>query len=95
MIKPLFNNVLLQEVEAKTETESGIILGASTEEEPILAKVVAIGDGLEKENTVNMDVIKVGDTVMYKKYSTNKITYNGEDYLLIPIEDIMAIVEVE
>ena len=94
MIKPLYNNVLLKKVEAARETKSGIIISQKEENEEY-AEVVAVSE--VKEVKVNDHVyempLKVGDKVMYKKYSGTDIKDNDEKFILIKAEDILAIVE--
>lgn len=93
MIKPLYDRVLLQEVEAELVTASGILVPES-KESPSTAKVVAVGEGRidEKGDLTPVDV-KVGDVVIYKKYSTTEVKHKGTDYLVIDMKDILAIVE--
>ena len=94
MIQPLYNNVLLKKVEAAQTTKSGIILSQREEKEDY-AEVVAVSGA--KEVKVNDHVyempIKVGDKVMYKKYSGTEVKDENEEYLLIKAEDILAIVK--
>ena len=94
MIKPLYNNVLLKKEKAANETKSGIILTQKEKTEDY-AVVVALSDN--KEVKINDKVyempLKVGDKVMYKKYSGTDIKEDDEEYILINAEDILGIVE--
>ncbi len=94
MIKPLYNNVLLKKEKAANETKSGIIL-TQKEKTKDYAVVVALSDN--KEVKINDKVyempLKVGDKVMYKKYSGTDIKEDDEEYILINAEDILGIVE--
>ncbi len=94
MIQPLYNNVLLKKIEASQTTKSGIIISQKEEKEDY-AEVVAVSGA--KEVKVNDHVyempIKVGDKVMYKKYSGTEVKDGDQEYLLIKAEDILAIVE--
>ncbi len=94
MIQPLYNNVLLKKVEASRETKSGIIISQKEKEEEF-AVVVAVSDLDEvKINDKYYKMpLKVGDKVMYKKYSGTDIKDGDEDLILIKAEDILAIVE--
>lgn len=96
MIKPLYDRVLLKKIEVKTQTESGILLPDSNETIPSMARVEAVGEGrlTEEGKTIPVDV-KIGDVVVYKEYSTTEIKYKNEDYLIIDMNDILAIVEEE
>lgn len=94
MIKPLYNNVLLEKVEASNTTVSGIIISQKEEKEEY-AKVVAVSECKQvnvNDTTYEMP-LKVGDKVMYKKYSGTEIKDNDQEYILIKAEDILAIVE--
>ncbi|MBQ1509179.1 MAG: co-chaperone GroES [Erysipelotrichaceae bacterium] len=94
MIQPLYNNVLLKKIEASQTTKSGIIISQKEEKEDY-AEVVAVSGA--KEVKVNDHIyempIKVGDKVMYKKYSGTEVKDGDQEYLLIKAEDILAIVE--
>lgn len=94
MIKPLYNNVLLKKVDASNVTKSGIVLSQKEEKEDY-AEVVAVSD--VKEVKINDHVypltIKKGDKVMFKKYSGTEVEDNGQEYILIKAEDILAIVK--
>ncbi len=94
MIKPLYNNVLLKKEKAANETKSGIILTQKEKNEDY-ATVVALSSC--KEVKINDKVyempLKVGDKVMYKKYSGTDIKEDDEEYILINAEDILGIVE--
>ena len=94
MIKPLYNNVLLKKEKAANETKSGIILTQKEKNEDY-AIVVALSSC--KEVKINDKVyempLKVGDKVMYKKYSGTDIKEDDEEYILINAEDILGIVE--
>ena len=94
MIKPLYNNVLLKKVDASNVTKSGIVLSQKEEKEDY-AEVIAVSD--VKEVKINDHVypltIKKGDKVMFKKYSGTEVEDDGEEYILIKAEDILAIVK--
>ncbi|MCD4794575.1 MAG: co-chaperone GroES [Bacteroidales bacterium] len=84
-LQPINENVLL-ELEEKTgeqKTASGIIIPDSAKEKEATGKVIALGD-IEKPG------ISVGDTVLYKEYSGNKLEFDGKKYLIIPYEDVLA-----
>jgi len=92
-IKPLSNRVLLKALEAEEKTASGIILPDSAKEKKQEAEVVAVGPGEIKDGkTVPMSV-KLGDVVLYPKYSGDDIKVDGEEYTLIEEDKILAIVE--
>lgn len=88
-LRPLADRVLLKEEKAETTTKSGILLPESAQEKTQTAKVEAVGPGTEKEKIT----VKVGDRVMYDKYSGVQVKMDGEDYLIVKNADIIAVVE--
>lgn len=89
MIKPLYDRILLETIQEESTTLSGIILPES-KDKPTIARVVAVGEFGDNE-TVNQ--VKVGDHVIYKKYSAFELKHDGQDYLIIELKDILALVE--
>ena len=87
-IKPLADRVLLEPMEAETKTASGIIIPDKAKEKPQKATVVAVGIGT-KDNPMT---VKVGDTVLYGKYSGTELKFEGKDYLIMSEKDILAII---
>ena len=87
-IKPLADRVLLEPMEAETKTASGIIIPDNAKEKPQKATVVAVGVGT-KDNPMT---VKVGDTVLYGKYSGTELKFEGKDYLIMSEKDILAII---
>jgi len=86
-LRPLGERVILQEVEVESKTKSGIILPEEAKEKPQYAKVIAIGDTVENTS------IDMGSKVVYKKYSGTEVTIEGTDYIIIELEDILAVIE--
>ncbi len=93
-IKPLGDRILIKPLEAEEKTKGGIILPDTAKEKPQEGKVVAIGKGkmLESGKIEPLEV-KVGDKVLYGKYSGTEIKLNGEEHLIVKEEDVLAIVE--
>jgi len=87
-ITPLADRVLVQAAAAETKTASGIIIPDTAQEKPQKGNVVAVGPGT-KENPVT---VKVGDTVLYGKYSGTELKLETNDYLIMRESDILAIV---
>jgi len=87
-IKPLADRVLVEPLEAETKTASGIIIPDTAKEKPQKGNVVAVGAGT-KDNPIT---VKVGQTVLYGKYSGTELKLNGNDYLIMRESDILAIV---
>ena len=87
-IKPLADRVLVEPAAAETKTSSGIIIPDTAKEKPQKGKIVAVGPGT-KENPVT---VKVGDVVLYGKYSGTELNHEGNDYLIMKENDILAII---
>ena len=87
-IKPLADRVLVEPAAAETKTSSGIIIPDTAKEKPQKGKIVAVGPGT-KENPVTL---KVGDVVLYGKYSGTELNHEGKDYLIMKENDILAII---
>ena len=92
-LKPLGDRVVLKFCEAEETTKGGIILTSAAKEKPQIAQVVAVGpggivDGKEVKMTVN-----VGDKVLAAKYAGTEIKIDGEEYVILRQNDILAIVE--
>lgn len=87
-IQPLSDRVLVEPQEAETKTASGLYIPDSAKEKPQQGKVVAVGNG-KKDHDMT---VKVGDLVLYGKYSGSELKYEGNDYLIMREEDILAII---
>ena len=87
MIKPLADRVLIEPKEAEEKTESGLYLPDNAKEKPQQGKVLAVGPGKKDEP---MEV-KVGDEVLYGKYSGTEVTVDDKKYLIVKQSDILAI----
>ncbi len=93
MLKPLSDRVVLKMAEAEETTKSGIILAGNAKEKPSVAEVVAVGPGgLVDGKQVEMTV-KKGDKVITSKYSGTEVKIDGEEYVIVKISDILAIVK--
>jgi chaperonin GroES len=92
-INPLADRVVVQPAEAEEKTKGGIILPDTAKEKPVEGKIVAAGPGKVSDTgeLVKMTV-KVGDKVLYGKYSGTEVTIDGEEYLIMRESDIFAIV---
>jgi len=93
-IKPLGDRVVVKALEAKEQTKGGILLPDTAKEKPQEAEVVAVGTGKKTEDGKVLPLsVKVGDKVLYGKYSGTEISLDGEEYLIIKEDDILGIVE--
>ena len=92
-IRPLSDRVLIKRLEAEETTKSGILLSAAAKEKPQEAEVIAVGPGkVEDGKEIKMEV-KVGDIVLFSKYSGNEIKYEGTEYIILKQEELLAIIE--
>ena len=87
-LKPLADRVLVEPSATETKTTSGIIIPDTAQEKPQKGKIVAVGKGT-KEHPIS---VKVGDNVLYGKYSGTDLKYEGKDYLIMKESDILAII---
>lgn len=88
-VKPLSDRVLIEPAAAEKVTSGGIIIPDSAKEKPLKGTVKAIGNGTKDEAMV----VKVGDTVLYGKYSGTELEFDGVKYLMMRQSDILAIIE--
>ncbi len=88
-LQPLADRVVIKMVEAEETTKSGIILTGSAKEKPEIAEVIAVGPGL-KDNKMQ---VKAGDKVITSKFSGTEVKIEGEEYIIVKENDILAIVE--
>ena len=92
-LTPLGDKVVLKAIKEEEKTKSGIILTGEAKEKPQQAEVIAVGPGgIVDGEEVKMQV-KVGDTVIYSKYSGTEVTLEDEDFIIVSQTDILAIVE--
>ncbi|MBU4251922.1 MAG: co-chaperone GroES [Candidatus Omnitrophica bacterium] len=94
-IKPLGDRIVVKPLEAENKSKGGIVLPDSAKEKPQEAKVVAVGKGkILESGAVCAPEVKVGDKVIFGKYSGNEfITKEGEELLILREEDILAIIK--
>lgn len=88
-LQPLADCVVIKMVEAEETTKSGIILTGSAKEKPQVAEVIAVGPGV-KDNKMQ---VKVGDKVITSKFSGTEVKIEGNEYIIVKENDILAIVE--
>lgn len=91
-LKPLGDRVVVKPAAAEEKTAGGIILPDTAKEKPVEGNVVAVGPGKVADDgkAIKMEV-KVGDKVLYGKYSGTEVTINGEEYLIMRESDIFGI----
>ena len=93
MIKPLANRVLIKMKESEDTTKSGIILSSGSKEKPQIAEVIEGGPGEKVDGKFQEMDIKKGDNVIVSKYAGTEVKYEGEEYIIVKEEDILAIVQ--
>lgn len=93
MIKPLQDRVVIKMIENEETTKSGILLSSGAKEKPQIAEVIEVGPGGEVEGKTIKMYVKKGDRVIVSKYAGTEVKYEGEDYIIVKQDDILAIVE--
>ncbi len=90
---PLGDRVVLKQLEAEETTKSGIVLPGQAQEKPQQAEIIAVGPGgMVDGKEVKMEV-EVGDKVIYSKYAGTEVKMDGEEYIIVKQNDILAIVK--
>ncbi len=93
-LRPLQDRIIVKRVEEETKTAGGLFIPETAKEKPQRGKVVAAGNGKKTEEgkVLPLDV-KVGDTVLFGKYAGTEIKVDGEEFLMMREDDILAVVE--
>ncbi len=86
-MKPINDRVVVKPAKAEEKTSGGIIIPDTAKEKPQKGEIIAVGPGKEG----NAMTVKVGDTVLYGKYSGQELSYEGSDYLIMREDDILVI----
>ena len=92
-IKPLFDRVVIRNVEVETTTKSGIVLAGTAKEKPQMAEVLAVGPGGKVDGKDVTMQVEVGQKVIYSKYAGTEVKLDGEEYIIVRQSDILAVVE--
>ena len=93
-LKPLGDRVLIKPEPAEQKTATGLYIASNAQEKPQRGEVVAVGEGKLNDNGERLPMdVKPGDKVIYGKFGGNEVKIDGEDYLLMRVDDIYAIVE--
>ena len=93
MIKPLGSRVLIKMKEGEETTKSGIILASGAQEKPQIAEVIEVGPGKRVDGKIEEMSVKKGDNIIIGKYAGTEIKYEGQEYIIVKQDDILAIVE--
>jgi chaperonin GroES len=93
-IRPLHDRVIIKRVKEEEKTKGGIIIPDTAKEKPIEGEVIAVGNGkVNDQGTLVKLEVKVGDRVLFGKYSGNEVKLDGEDRLILREEDILCVIE--
>ena len=92
-LNPLFDRVVLKQLEAEETTKSGIILTSQSKEKPQQAEVIAVGPGGVVDGKEVTMQVSVGQKVVYSKYAGTEIKLEDEEYIIVKQNDILAVVE--
>ena len=93
MIKPLSDRVLIKMKESEETTKSGIILASTAKEKPQTAEVIEVGPGRLIDGKREEMAVEKGDKVIVSQYAGTEVKYEGEEYIIVKQDDILAIVE--
>ena len=93
-IRPLADRILVRRLEGEEKSKGGIIIPDTAKEKPIEAKVIAVGNGKAlKDGKVRPLEVKVGDRILFGKYTGNEVKIDGEDHLILREEDVLGVIE--
>ena len=92
MLRPLGDRVIIELLEAEEKTSSRIVLPGSAQEKPQEGKVIAVGNGVIRDNGQRTELeVKEGDRIIFSKYAGTELKYEGNEYLILRENDILAI----
>jgi chaperonin GroES len=93
-VRPLHDRLVVKRTEEEEKTKGGIIIPDTAKEKPIEGKVIAVGEGRIKEDGGKIPLeVKVGDRVLFGKYSGTEIKVDGEEHLMMKEDDVLAIID--
>ena len=92
-VKPLFDRVVIKNVETEEVTKGGIVLPGSAKEKPQMAEVLAVGPGGMVDGKEVAMAVKVGQKVIYSKYAGTEVKIDGDELIIVRQSDILAVVE--
>jgi chaperonin GroES len=93
-VRPLHDRLIIRTLEEQEKTKGGIIIPDTAKEKPVEGNVIAVGAGRIKKDGTKMPLeIKKGDRVLYAKYAGTEIKMDGEEYLMMKEDDILAVIE--
>ena len=93
-LRPLHDRILVQRVEEEEKTKGGIIIPDSAKEKPAEGKVVSVGKGkMNDDGKITLLDLKVGDKILFGKYSGSEVKIDGDEYLIMREDDVLGIIE--
>ena len=92
-IKPLFDRIVIEPLDAEEKTKSGIVLLAKDQEKPQIARVIAVGPGGNVDGKDVSMVLNVGDKVLYSKYAGSEYKIDDKNFTVMRQSDVLAVVE--
>ena len=93
-IRPLHDRVIVKRLESETRSAGGIVIPDSAAEKPVQGKIVAVGKGkILEDGSVRALDVKVGDKILFGKYSGTEVKVDGEELVVMREEDVMAVIE--
>ncbi|KUO72376.1 MAG: molecular chaperone GroES [Clostridia bacterium BRH_c25] len=92
-IKPLGDRVIIRVIESEETTKSGIVLPGTAKEKPMQGEVLAVGSGEMVDGKKIPLELKVGDKVIYSKYAGTEVKTDGNEYLIVRQNDVLAVIE--
>lgn len=94
MLKPLGDRVVLKVQKEEEQSIGGIVIASNAKEKPITGEVIAVGNGRILDNGQRVEPeVKVGQSVVFDKYAGSEVKYEGEEYLVIRENDIIAVID--
>lgn len=93
-LRPLHDRLIVKRLDSEDKTQGGIIIPDSAKEKPQEGKVIAVGQGkILDDGKVRPMNVKIGETILFSKYSGSDIKIDGDDHLILREEDVLAVLE--
>jgi len=94
MVRPLHDRLIVKRLEEEERTKGGIIIPDTAKEKPVEGRVIAVGEGkIKKDGTKIPMEVKKGDRILFAKYAGTEVKLDGEEYLMMKEDDVLAIIE--
>lgn len=93
MLRPLLDRALVKLIDEEETTKSGFILSSNTNENTKIAEIIAVGSGGKEADNTEKIYVKKGDKVIINRYSGSEIKYEGDSFIILKQEDILAVIE--